>query len=343
MNRTLRFLPYIFTLLLLVLPTLASAAKDYTVTPKVIDVTAEARDIINKTITITNNHNSIVNVFPTVNEIALDEGGDIVEFKGPTQVDGTSSITRWLEIPRSQQSIMPGETKEINLTIRMHPQVQPGVYHAYLGFGEGLNSIEAAKQAERNQAPGIVVTVRIEDKKVEFVDLGGFYVDKYVTSNDNQAVSYTLKNPGDTTVMPTGEIIIYDGSGKEEFSIEANPDFISLAPGEEIRIERQLPINGLFGKQKAFLNVRYGSNLSASVYDTVFFYVLPWQKILMIFGIIVVFTIILTLYLHHRYEMGHHHDEDEDGVHALHVHVVEGHSDEQEHDINLKAKNTDTQ
>lgn len=315
-------------------------AADYVVTPRVIDVDAEARDIITKTITIKNNENHIINVFPSVNEIVLDEGGDITEFKGPTMVDRTTAITSWIEIQRSQVSIPAGGTKELTMTIRMNPNTESGEYHALLGFGAGKNRPIAEAKVKDNQAPSIVVTIRVADKKVEFVDLGGFHIEKYVTSNNNEAISYTLDNPGDVTVVPRGEIIFYDSGGKEKLSIDANPDKVTLAPGQEVEITRNLPINGMMGRQKAFLSISYGATQIASVYDTVFFYVLPWKILLSIFLGIAVFAITLTLYLHRKFELGGVEEDDyDDDAQSIGLRIREGVSDDVEHDINLRTKN----
>lgn len=322
-------LTYIFSLT-------AHAQSTYTVTPRVIDITTEARGIETRVITITNNSGANLSIFPTVNEISLDEGGDITEFRGPTMVDRKEAITSWLEITRSIYAIKPGESRDVPLTVRINPNVVPGEYHALLGFGSGKNAVEAQKQVDQNKAPTIVVTIRVPDTKIEFVDLKGFIVDKFVTSAVNDAVIYRLKNPGDTTVIPSGEIIIYDSNNKEKASIDANPDHITLAPGEEIEIITKMPIDGMIGRYKAFLDVTYGANQTASIYDTTFFYVLPWKTLLAIFGAIALLAIILTLYLHRRFGMGT--TVDDEGVHDVGFYVREGVSDDQDHDINLKTK-----
>ncbi len=314
------------------------AAVNYSVTPRVIDVSAEARDIIDRTITITNNANYTSSIFPSVNEISLDEGGDITDFKGPSMVDRTSTITTWIEISRQEINIPKGESYELPLTIRMNPNTQPGEYHALIGFGSGRNRDEAEKLVKEGRAPGVVVTIRVEDTAVEHMDLKGFVVDKFITSSENQAVRYTLTNPGDTTVVPGGEIIFYDGNGKEVSSINANPESISLDPDQEIEIRAQVPITGMLGKYKAFLNVNYGTSQTASVYDTEFFYVIPWKKLLSIFVILLFTAIMLTAFLYKKYSIGEGGDDDD--VHHLQFRFKNEPSELKDHDINLKKTNT---
>lgn len=311
----------------------ANAAVNHTVTPRVIDVNAEARDIITRTITITNNANYTSSIFPSVNEISLDEGGDITEFRGPAMVDRPAAITSWLEVPRKEINIPKGESAELTITIRMNPNTVSGEYHALIGFGSGRNRDEAERLVKEGKAPSVVITIRVEDKSVERMDLKGFIIEKFVTKSDNQAASYTLTNPGDTTVVPQGEIIFYDSNGKEVASVAANPDNLTLAPGEQTEMKATVPIQGLIGKYKGFLNVNYGTAQAASVYDTAFFYVLPWQKLLLIFISVVVAALLLTLYLYRKYGMN---DDDDDDVYHLQFKFKDGPSDDKDHDINLK-------
>lgn len=322
--------------LLLTTPFLVSAQASYTVTPLVIDTQAQPRDIINKTITVTNNAPHNIEIFATVNEIALNEGGDIIEFKGPTEVERTTAITSWIEITRGQLTLKPGEVREVPLTIRMNPNTASGEYHALIGFGTGRTRDDAEVQVKNGQTPRVVVTVRVEDKKVEFVDLEGFSVEKFVTESENQAIRYTLTNPGDTTVVPSGEIVLYDSGGREVKTIVANPDNTSLEPGQTVELTAGIPLDNMIGRHKAFLNVRYGAGQQAAVYDTAFFYALPWKKLLIIFGSILLFATLLTLYLYRRYVRDDGDDDrDDDMVHNINFKRREGSSEAKDHDVVL--------
>jgi len=319
----------IFAFALQPAPVVAQVA--YTVTPRVIDVSAESRDIISRTIRIENTGIAKTGIFPTVNEITVDAGGDIVDFQGPAMVDRTSAVTSWIELPRKEIAIMPGERYELPLTIRMNPNTEPGEYHALLGFGSGRTRADAARQVELGRAPTIVVTIRVEDTKIERVDLKGFRIEKFITDAENNAIAYTLENPGDTTVVPQGEVIIYDGNGGEVASVPANPDGIALAPGESVELTTSVPTSGLIGQYKGFLNVSYGAAQTGALYDTVFFYVLPWQRLLLVFGIIAAAAVFLTVILYRRYGIA-----DDDEAHRLEFHVRNEASPDQDHDINLK-------
>ncbi len=311
----------------------AQAGVSYSVTPLVIDVEVEQRDIILKTITLTNTGDTPVTIYPTVNNIALDAGGGITEFVQQVMSDQTKSLAAWIEISRAGIDLRAGETRTTELTLRINPNAAAGEYHAFLGFGHGGNRDEAERMVARGDAPGTVVTVKIVDKKTTLLKLSRFIIDRFVTDTDNSAASYTVKNPGDEALIPQGEVIFYDSKGKEVGALPVNPDKVEIAAGGEHTFEASVPADGLFGKYKAFLSVEYGKGNIASVQDTTFFYIFPIKTLLIVFGILAVIVVFMSLYIHRKY----FDDVSDDGSEFLPVHVREVASDPQHHDIDLRA------
>lgn len=305
----------------------------YSVTPLVVDVEAKQRDVIRKKVTIINDGPAPITVYPSVNNISLDDGGTIEAFLPPVSSDRTTSLSSWIEINRAGTRVMPGESHEYELTLRINHAAKPGTYHAIVGFGSGRNDQIAREQVEANRAPKLMVTVTIVEEKNELLKLSRFIVDRFITSGQNQAAVYTIKNPGDAPLVPTGEIIFYNSKGEEVGSTSVNIDGVSVAPGEEHEFNATVPSEGLFGKYKAFLSVEYGNAQLASVQDTAFFYVLPLKKLLIILGVLSVLTVVFALMLHRRFMGSEDVDDDSDRI-ALHVY--DGVSESCEHDINLK-------
>ncbi|MDA8596743.1 hypothetical protein N9L26_00195 [Candidatus Pacebacteria bacterium] len=318
----------------LILVPLVSEARGYKVTPRVISHEVKQRDILSETITITNDNNYTLNVYATVNEVSIDDGGDITSFVPPSMSDGTLTPTSWIELKRGRISIPAGKTQEVPLGIKVHPQAEAGEYHILLGFGSGHNRPSAEQQVKNGTAPSIVVTLSVDQNQTEFLKLGRFIVDRFVTQSDNSAISYTLNNPGTADVQPAGEIIFSDSRGEEVAAVPINPNGDRLAPGQETTYTAKAPTEGLMGKYKAFLSVDYGTEQVASVYDTTFFYVLPLSRLLIIFAVIMLLAIAATVLLHRRYagpleEEVIDHEE-------LPMYIRDSQSEEKEHDINLK-------
>jgi hypothetical protein len=311
------------------------AAPLYTVSPLVIDVEATGRDIITRTITLENTGSAPVTLYPSVNNISLTEGGTIQDFVPAAMSDRTQSLAAWTELSRAGIDLAPGEKTTREVTFRIVPDPRPGTYHALLGFGHGDNRDEAERQVRLGQAPGVIVTVTIADTKRSVLKLSGFIIDRFVTGLNNQAATYNFKNPGDTPLVPTGDILIYNNRGAEVASIAVNPDQISIPPGAEHQFTIDVPTENLFGKYKAYLDVRYGE-MSASIQDTAFFYVLPVKLLLLLFAVSAIACVIIALLIHKRY-VGDDSDIDPSGAEYVPVILRSNTRDQCEHDIDLKS------
>ncbi len=305
----------------------------YTVAPLILDVEVQPRDIITKKITVTNTGEQPVTLYPTVNNISMKEGGTMEVFVTPVESDRTTSLASWIEISRRGIDLKPQETETIEMTLRINPESVPGVYHAFIGFGSGRNRDEAEAQVRGGRAPGTIVNVTIEDKKNELLKLSQFVVDKFLTGKNDKPAFFTFKNPGDETVVPTGEIIVYDSSGKEIKAIKLNTENVAIPAGSEHSFEAHIPQDGLFGKYKAYLSIEYGTEQRATVQDTNFFYAFPIKHILIVVGILFMLVIIGSWYVHKRYF-----DEEIDDSDHLTFHIRESKSESKEHDIDLKQK-----
>ncbi len=305
----------------------------YSVSPLIIDATVQQRDIITKKITLKNTGDQPVTIFPTVNNISMNEGGGIEAFLSPVESDRTASLTSWIEMNRQGIDLRPNEEKIIDITLRIDPQAKPGTYHALIGFGYGRNRDEAEDQVESGRAPGTVLTISIDEKKIEFLKLSKFIISRFVTGPENQAIEYTFNNPSDEAIVPTGEIILYDTLGKEVGSISVNTESLSVPPHGEHVFTASVPTQGLMGKHKAFLSIEYGSTQKASIQDTNFFYVFPVKIIMYVVVCIALCVAMGAWYVHKKYI-----DEVEDDSDRLTFHIRENQSISKEHDLHLKKK-----
>jgi len=305
------------------------------VSPILIDHELEKRDIIEEKITLTNKGEGVIRIFPTVNEVSVNEGGSVMGFVEPSMVDRTNSITSWLEIGRGRIELQPNETKEVTLTIRVNPEVGPGEYHAFVGFPEGSNRPEAEQLVYGGQAQGTVVRIGVEKVQNQFLRLEKFTVDKFIKDPSKGEVSFTLQNPGDDPVVPKGEVIFYDNGGIEVHSISINASSTVVESGKSTSFIEKVPPEMKIGKYKALLSVEYGEHQTASLHDTVFFYVMPLWQLSILFIIILVFAIALALFLHRRYDVY----EDDEGIAAVAMYIRESRSESKDHDIDLSKKN----
>lgn len=327
----------LFIFLVLLFAPLYSHAASYSISPLIIDLDLEKRDIVRKEITITNHDGRQIRVYPSVNEVNLDDDGTIESFVEPSMVDDrASSITSWIQISRGRVVIPPGESVTVPVTFKIHPEAKAGNYHAIIGFGSGSNQPEAQQKAMAGVAPVTAVTINIDKVQNQFLRLEKFTVERLVTNNSEGSISYVLHNPGSDPVVPAGEIIFYDNNGTEVFSQPVNSAQETVEPGDELAIVDEAPKDLKMGKYKAFLSVEYGEHLTASVHDTAFFYVLPLTQVLIIFGVIMILSIAIALYVHRRYDVA---EEYEDAMMAdVPLYIRTDRSQGKDHDIDLSKK-----
>ncbi len=288
---------FLVSAFLFILPGIpAVSAAFVSITPAVIDVKAKPRDILKESVTITNTDNFKQTIYIFVNNISSAAGQQA--FVGPAAANLAESLANWVEISRGVIALRPGETKEIEFLLRVDMNAKPGMYHGVITFAPGGSRLEA----ERGQkdSPTASINAEILDDGKEILQLKKFMPEKRFFSGWPVSFSLELKNSGNRTVTPRGEIRVYDRKGAEVADIAVNQNAEAVEPkdikGWEIKWERGLG----FGRYKALLNLEYGESERGSLQDTVFFWVFPWLKILIVFSGLALVVVTLTILAHGR-------------------------------------------
>lgn len=323
---------YLFFSTLALMPKIVEA---YTVSPKVIDLSLEKRDIINKTVSLTNEGTRPVRIYPTVNEVSIDDDGEIKTFEQPMAVDRTETVTSWISISRGRIELKPGETKEVPLEIKINPQAKAGEYIVFVGFPNASNKDVARKLSMEGKSKGTIVRIALDQERSEFLRLDGFAVDRFVTDTSGDVMTYKLENTGGTDLAPRGEVIFYNTTGNEVSSIPINPEGSIVKEGEKMTFTSILPEDLKVGKYKAFLSLEYGNEQLASLNDTSFFYVVPLSVMILIFVSVLLFALILTILIYRKISVPVVSEDAQD----VSMYLREGVSDSHEHDIDLKKQN----
>lgn len=321
---------YLLFLALLV-PAVPLFAADYAVTPLLIEHDTEPRDSFEESVKITNTTDRKVRIFPTVNEITVGDLGEVKSFIPASMSDNTNSVTSWIAVTRGRVEINPGETIKVPLNFSINPNAEAGEYHAFIGFAEGSKRDEAEALVMTGRAPGVVIRLSIEEKRSEYLRLNSLVVDRFVVNPDDAKISYELENVGGLPIVPKGEIIFYDGKGVEVAAIPVNPEEKTVTQNSKVVFSQNLPDLGPIGRHKALLNVEYGTNLRANLYDTTYFNIVPIIPLTLLFVFLLLTSLLLAWWYHtsRRFEL----PADEDVA----VYVRSGvTTSEKDHDINLK-------
>lgn len=308
-----------------------AATTQYSVSPLLIEHTTEPRDSFEESVKITNNLDRKVRIFPTVHEITLGDDGELKEFVPASMSDRSVSVTSWIEVTRGRIEIEPRDTVKIPVVFKINPNAQPGDYYAFVGFAEGAKYAEAEQKVLGGGAPGVIVRLTIPDTHNEQLRLIHFSSDRFIFNEASRQIELEIANVGDNPVTPSGEVIFYNARGVE---IGAAPitNAKNIDPNDTAAIQLTIPENATLGRYKAFLNLDYGTNQRATIYDTTFFTVVPLLWIVITFAILVTVAGMLAWFYHRsRYSLP---IDTADDVLMTVRNKVE--SNAQDHDINLK-------
>lgn len=310
-----------------------TSASEYSVRPFLIDVELEPRESIEETVTLTNGYSTRkLVVFATVNEITIDDVGEIREFVSPVMTDRANTITSWIEVTRGRIEIEPGEKLEVPLLVTAHHDAEPGEYHAFIGFVPASKRFQAEQAAMEGEADGVILKVTIPDQRKDSVKINSFRIDRFVVGETDRTVEIEIENLGDLPARPTGEVIFYNSRGAEVAAAPVNETGTTLAPGESALLTADIPVEDSLGRYKANVNLTYGVNQRANLYDTAFFYLMPTHLMLML-GVGMFFVVLLVAILFRRVLAYQEFDEDGDDVM---MYVRQGHEpNPKDHDIDL--------
>lgn len=284
-------------------PLVASAAPlpQLTTTPVVIDDKAKARDILQEKVTITNATDHKLEIYPSVNNVAPKDGAQqFTPAQGADQL--SDSLANWIELSRGVIALSPGETREVPFIIHVNFNAVPSMYHAEISFFEGTTRAEAEAAGALST---VTVNLEVQQDVKEILQLDKFATGKFFLAGDDVRFDYQLENIGNQELQPHGEIRIYDRKGAEVASVDVNKDGKAVSPEQMSQLASVWTAAQGLGQYKALLTVYYGKNQTASVQDTVFFWIIPWKQLLMLFVAGLIAIIFAAFYVHKRLDARH--------------------------------------
>ncbi len=330
------FTPLLASLIVTFLLPCALHASEITVQPLLLDLELENREVVTHDITLTNDSDSKITVYATVNEIAIDGSGEIKEFISPVMTDRTNTITSWIEITRGRIELEPNETKTVPLTVRMHPQTKPGLYHAFIGFVPDKKRPDAEVTALQGNAEGLILKIAFEEVRNEMLRISKFQSSRFIVSEKQRMIEIEVENDGEVDSIPGGEIIFYNSRGEEVASVPANEAGVAAPAGGSAVLTATIPFSDELGRFKANVTLNYGTNGKSTTFDTLQFFMIP-MKMVIILGLCIALFSVFIIYLLRkvfRDEL----QEDEDGKDIpLYIRNDREHIDK-DHDIHVTKK-----
>ena len=277
------------------LPTSAYAATSFNATPVVIDGKGKQREILRYSVSVENTTKHLVSIYPWVTDVDTKIGQEGAhDLQGSVDKELAASLARWIEVTRGSVDLLPGDKKDISITVQINLNAKPGMYHATIHLSAGGDR----DSAEKNLADAVDVNMNVEvlEDINERLQLATFLPAKNVFSGDQADFSYSIENIGNRGLIPHGKIRIYDRRGQEIATIDANKNGKKLEPSAHELLSSVWTSGNEFGRYKAMLDIEYGGH--GTLQDTVFFWVIPWKKLLGMFMTLIIICVVVAIGLH---------------------------------------------
>ena len=279
----------------LLLPATVYAATSFTATPVVFDGKGKQREIIRYNVSVENTTKHVVSIYPWVTDIDTNKGeAGVSDLAGSHEKGLGESLARWIEVTRGAVDLLPGEKKDIGITVQINLNAKPGMYHATIHLSYGGDRASAEKNLAETSDIGM--NIEVLDDINERLQLSTFMPDKNIFSSAQADFSYSIENIGNRGIVPHGKIRIYDRRGVEIATVDANKDGKRLEPSSRQLLSSVWSSGNEFGRYKAMLDLEYGGH--GTLQDTVFFWVIPWQKLAGMFATLIMLCIIVAIVLH---------------------------------------------
>lgn len=263
------------TILLPVFASKAEAATYFNVSPKVVNVKSKAREIDNLNLTLKNTSGAVLPIYVTLVDIDPEKGKMLAS--GADTLAATPS--RWFEIARTQE-LLPHEEQSTILRLSVPGQAKSGTYNVLMRLSTDASG-KCADCAEE-----IPVTIDVADDVREVMQLSSFSVAKDVFMGGSADFNLRVENTGNRALAPTGKIRIFDKRGEEVGAVDVNASAKSVDPKAQDMLAASWAADGHFGRYKALLDVSYGQR--GIMQDTVYFWVIPWGRLMGMFATIVI-------------------------------------------------------
>lgn len=275
----------IFLLLLLFffLPKFVFSQSEILIFPQVIQDKAKVRDVLEYKIKIKNLGDKLYHFYTLVKDIGESEN-----------LDKSTSLSKWVEIFRGRMEILPGEEREISLTIKVPFYAKAGNYFSEIIFAQGSTESDAIEREKMYKMPKVLLNIEVEESTFEKIQVKKFKTEKGFYLNPNVKFEIELENIGNKELEPEGKILIYDRKGKEIGFLELEKK--KIAPNEIKNYEIFEKVNGN-GQFKAVLFGEYGKNKEKIFQDTTFFWVINWQFPVLFLLLLLILSSIFALIL----------------------------------------------
>jgi uncharacterized repeat protein (TIGR01451 family) len=260
--------------------------------PFLIEIDAAPGDVITRTITLTNTTNEPLNFIASLNDFVPNGTTGQPLFLGANQdADPKFSLSRWISITKQPQFTIPplGNT-EVEFTISIPVDVEPGTHYGGILFGRPSGALDATGSAVQVKA-GSIILVKL-GRSEERIQIEQFVANKKVYWSGTVNFKTILSNLGNVHAKPKGEITLKNIVGGQSIQLPVNRDANIVLPDSKREFAAQWLPKFVFGRYVAEEVIYYG-NPKLELRATTVIWVVPLKQLAIVIVAVVVLFIIL--------------------------------------------------
>ena len=296
-------------LLLLFLATTGSALA-LTISPVKVEVTGNPGQTLQGELTLLNEQKENKTFFSTFEN--FEPSG---ETGSPKFVGAKDGLATWINTQESVD-VATDETIKVPYSITIPNNAEPGGYFAAIFWGEQNPDTQAGGEVSIGGKIGVIILLRVAGDIEEVAGISDFTTadGKKFKTNLPVIFNYRFKNSGGDRVVPLGDITIKNIFGFVAATLPANSKEGSVLPDSARKFEvlwgestNEDEVRSFFttakgqlknfhvGPYKANLSLVYGAT-NQSATDDFWFFLFPWQLLLLATLGLLILGIVLKLY-----------------------------------------------
>ncbi len=273
----------------------AQADEGVEIKPAVIEDRADPGETYNFSVRVTNISQSEKVFYLNAQDISGLTDAGLPIFSTETEIT-PYELSSWIELPDTQITLGPNETRSVPFVIRVPTDATPGAH-----FGGVFLDARPPKQRATGAAVGLkvgsIINLRISGDVNEDAQLREFSTGHIVYGSAAKIDFNTrIANLGNVLIRPHGLIEITDMRGSKVGVVKVNDIGSGVFPATDKTFTEPWEYDGVaFGRYQAVISLVYGEDGRKTISAATSFWVLPLKPILSILGSI--FVILLVLYV----------------------------------------------
>lgn len=268
----------------------ADTGQAFTITPALIELSANPGDTAKATIKLTNLSSTALDINAEANDFGSknETGEPNIIFEANT--DTPYSLKNWISLSEPF-TIKSKETKTVDFPIKVPKDAEPGGHYAVIRFTGSATNADGSNVA-LSASIGSLVLLKVSGETQQKASIASFYAahSNFAQSSffETPPVSFVerLKNEGNIHLKPTGTVQVRDMFGNVVSTMRVNGDPSdakntprSVLPQSIRRFDQTLKDKPMFGKYTATLSLAYGDS-NQKLEQTIEFWVVPYKQII---------------------------------------------------------------